>query len=139
MLHADLFEVRADEKIKVRIPIILTGKVKGVTDGGILEQPRREVEVRCLPNAVPESLKIDASKLEIGESLHIQDVTLPEGVTVEGQTNFTIAAVVSLQEEAAATPAEGAEAAGADEAVDAAGKPAKPAGDAVKTGEKTEG
>jgi large subunit ribosomal protein L25 len=133
MLHADFIDVRENEQIKVDVPLILVGKPVGVTEGGILSQSRREIEVYAMPAAIPEKIEADVSALKIAQSLHINDVKLPEGVRVKTQVNYTIA-VVSVPEKeevapvvAVATPAAGAPAAGAP----AAGAPgAAPAADA---------
>lgn len=104
-LHVDLYEVRMDEKIKVNIRIVLTGKAQGTVEGGILQQILREVEVRCLPTEIPDKIEVDVTPLKIGDSLHIQDVTLPRGVSIVGDVNYTLAAVVPPeQEEVAAIP-----------------------------------
>ena len=128
MLHADFIDVRENEQIKVNVPLVLTGKPVGVTEGGILSQSRRELEVFAMPAAIPEKIEADVSQLKIAQSLHINDVKLPQGVRVKTQVNYTIA-VVSVPEKeevapapaaAAATPAAGAPAAGAPGAAPAA-------------------
>src|SRR5262245_11357005 len=136
MLHADFIDVRENEQIKVNVPLVLTGKPVGVTEGGILSQNRREVEVYALPAAIPEKIEADVSHLKIAQSLHINEVKLPEGVRVKSHVNYTIA-VVSVPEKeevapvpaaAAATPAAGAPAAGAPGAAPAAGDAKAPEG-----------
>ena len=120
-LHADLVEIRLDESIRVSVPIILTGKSKGVVEGGIMEQIRRELEVRCLPDRIPESITADVTNIDVGESMHVSDITLPEGIEFMGNKDFTIAAVTAPPEEEVAPVevlAEGEEAAEGAEAVD---------------------
>ncbi|HZW90287.1 MAG TPA: 50S ribosomal protein L25/general stress protein Ctc [Myxococcaceae bacterium] len=126
MLHADFIDVRENEQIKVNVPLVLTGKPVGVTEGGILSQSRRELEVFAMPAAIPEKIEADVSHLKIAQSLHINEVKLPQGVRVKSHVNFTIA-VVSVPEKeevapvvAAAVPAAGAPAAGAPGAPGAA-------------------
>jgi len=92
-LHADLYAVTMDEKVEVDVPIHLTGKAEGVKAGGILEQPRREVRVRCLPSDIPEFIEVDVSILRIGESLHAKDIPLSEKFELVAETNFTVASV----------------------------------------------
>ena len=127
MLHADFIDVHENEQIKVNVPLVLTGRPVGVTEGGILSQSRRELEVYALPSAIPEKIEADVTNLKIAQSLHINEVKLPEGVRVKTQVNYTIA-VVSVPEKeevapapAAAVPAAGAPAAGAAGAAPAAG------------------
>jgi large subunit ribosomal protein L25 len=113
MLHADFIDVRENEQIKVNVPLVLTGRPVGVTEGGILSQSRRDLEVYALPAAIPEKIEADVSHLKIAQSLHINEVKLPEGVRVKTHVNFTVA-VVSVPEKeevapvAAATPVAGA-------------------------------
>jgi large subunit ribosomal protein L25 len=92
-LHADFYAVAMDEKIEVEIPIRLTGKAEGVKTGGILEQPRREVRVRCLPSNIPEFIEVDVSALKIGDSLHVQDITFSDQCELVVESNFTLASV----------------------------------------------
>ena len=135
MLHADFIDVRENEQIKVNVPLVLTGKPVGVTEGGILSQNRREIEVYAMPAAIPEKIDADVSHLKIAQSLHINEVKLPEGVRVKSHVNYTIA-VVSVPEKeevapvaaAAATPVAGAPAAGAPGAAPAAGDAKAPEG-----------
>lgn len=75
ILHVDLFRIRADEKIRVLVPLELTGKPDGVRNsGGILQQNRHEIEVECLPEEIPEQFELDVTELEIGDSLHVADL-----------------------------------------------------------------
>jgi len=135
MLHADFIDVRENEQVKVNVPLVLTGRPVGVTEGGILSQSRRELEVYALPAAIPEQIEADVSAMKIAQSLHINDVKLPQGVRVKSHVNFTIA-VVSVPEKeevvapvAAATPVAGAPGApGAAEAAPAAGDAKAPEG-----------
>lgn len=130
MLHADFIDVRENEKVKVKVPLELTGKAEGVAAGGILSQQRREIEVWALPSAIPEKLEVDVSHLKMAQALHINDVKLPEGVEVKTAVNYTLA-VVAVPEKEEAAPAAAAAAAAAAPA-GAAAAPA--AGEAAKTG-----
>ncbi|MBI4495617.1 MAG: 50S ribosomal protein L25 [Deltaproteobacteria bacterium] len=92
-LHADFFAVAMDQKIEIEVPIHLTGKAEGVKAGGILEQPRREVRVRCLPSDIPESIEVDVSALKIGDSLHLQDIPSNPKCEIVAETNYAVASV----------------------------------------------
>lgn len=108
MLHADFLEVRMDQDVIVNVPVVLTGKPVGVTEGGILQQVSRTLPVQCKPGQIPEKIEVDVSNLKIAESIHISDVKAPEGVTFKTNVikNATIAVVaVPEKEEVAATPA----------------------------------
>ena len=128
-LHTDFYLVELDQKVEVSVPIRLTGRAPGVELGGILDHPLREIELECLPRAIPESIDVDVSALEVGDSIHVRDLELPEGVSVQSDVNLAVASVVAPVvveepvaeeveegeeavaegEEAAAAPAESAE------------------------------
>jgi large subunit ribosomal protein L25 len=125
VLHADFIAVSEKEQVKVNLPVVLTGKAVGVADGGLLSQIRRNLEVWALPGAIPLQIEVDVTEMKITDTLHVNDVKLPAGVSVKTHVNYTIA-VVSAPE-AAETPA----AAAATAAAPAAGKAADAkAGDA---------
>jgi large subunit ribosomal protein L25 len=114
IIHVDFMAVKMDEKIKVRVPVILTGKSKGVVEGGLLQQPNRSLNVRCLPNNIPTKIEADITNLNINDSLHVSDIKLPEGVVVVGTVDYTLAVVVPPEkEEVVAAPVAGAPAAAA--------------------------
>lgn len=76
ILHVDFFEINVDEKITVAVPLHLVGTPTGVKNaGGVLQQVRHEIEVECLPGEIPESFEIDVTGLEIGDSLHVSDLS----------------------------------------------------------------
>ena len=121
-LHVDFFQVDLAQKITVSVPIDFIGKARGVEFGGILDHPLRELEVECLPRAIPEFLEVDVSALEVGDAIHVSEVRLPEGVEVKTDGALPVASVVLPAAEVEATPtetvvegevAEGAEAAAA--------------------------
>ena len=95
LLHIDFYEVAMDQKIKVSIPVVTTGEAVGVDLGGILQIVRHEVDVLCYPNEIPESIEVDISNMEIGDSLHIGDVPLDEVIELADEANFTIVTVLS--------------------------------------------
>ncbi len=113
-LHVDLYQVDLTTTIAVKVPIHLLGRPKGVEfSGGILDHALRELDVECLPRAIPESISVDVSELEIGGSIHVRDLALPEGVKLRSDPDLSVASVVApkVEEEAApAAPVEGAEA-----------------------------
>ena len=113
-LHTDFYEVAMDEMVTVEVPVHLIGKPEGTKVGGILEQVRRTVQIQCLPGDIPKSIDIDVSRLNIGDSIHVQDLSV-EKAKIISETNFTIATVVPpvVEEKAAEAAApeavEGAE------------------------------
>ena len=115
VIHTDLYEVDLSARITVRVPLHFVGKAEGVVRGGILQPIVREVEVECLPLDIPAFFDVDVSRLDIGDSVHIEELTMPENVTVVAESNLALVAVVPPTVEeapaaAAAEPVEGAEA-----------------------------
>ena len=92
-------------------------------EGGILSQMRRELEVWALPSAIPQSIEIDVSALKIAQAIHINEVKLPEGITVKAHVNFTIAVVTAPEIEKVVEPVAVAAVPGAPAAAGAAGAP----------------
>jgi len=117
-LHADLYAVDLLQKITVSIPVNLTGTPIGVSlGGGILDHATRELEVECLPNAIPEEFAVDVSKIEVGDSLHVRDIVIPEGVEMLTDPDVSIMSVVApavAEEEETAAEEEGEEAVDAE-------------------------
>jgi large subunit ribosomal protein L25 len=94
-LHIDFYEVDLKRKINAMIPVTITGKSQGVEDGGILQIVRREIEVFCLPTAIPESIEVDISELEIGGSIHVNEITLPSDVELPEDVDFTVITILA--------------------------------------------
>jgi large subunit ribosomal protein L25 len=115
VIHTDLYEVDLTAKITVHVPLHFVGKAEGVVRGGILQPIVREIEVECLPLDIPAYFDVDVSRLDIGDSVHIEELTMPEGVTAVAESNLALVAVVPPTVEeapaAAAEPVEGVEAA----------------------------
>ena len=115
VIHTDLYEVDLTAKITVHVPLHFVGKAEGVVRGGILQPIVREIEVECLPLDIPAYFDVDVSRLDIGDSVHIEELTMPENVTAVAESNLALVAVVPPTVEeapaAVAEPVEGAEAA----------------------------
>ena len=95
ILHVDLYEISMDKKIEVEVPITLTGTAKGVSDeGGILQQVSRTLEISCLPDNIPDAFELDVTELNIGDSLHVSDLKIPQDIEVLVEGELTIATVV---------------------------------------------
>lgn len=126
LLHADFLDVRMDEAVLIKVPLVFTGIAAGLADGGLVQILRRELQLAALPGAIPEKIEVDISPLKIGHSLHVKDVKLPAGVQAKFATNFTIVGVVAPEKEevvVAAVAVPGAE--GAAPAAGAAAAPGK--------------
>ena len=124
ILHVDFQELVAGEKISVRLPIILVGVPDGVRlDGGILDQTMRELEVEVDPSNIPNHVDIDVTKLTIGSSIHVRDITLPEGVEVLDDGDASVCVVSAPRAAVEAVVAEETEAVAAEPEVIRAKKP----------------
>ena len=93
-LHVDLHEISLKEKIDTSIHVVYTGTAQGVKEGGIFETILREIDIRALPQDIPEHLEIDITFLEIGNSIHVRDLDASEGIEVLTDPNRTLATVI---------------------------------------------
>lgn len=109
MIHVDFLRIRLDERIETVVAVELTGQAPGVVEGGVLDHPLRDLEIECLALEVPEQILVDVSGLQIGDSIHVRDLVVPQGVTVLTDPDRPVAAVLAPRVEAAAEGAEGAE------------------------------
>ena len=112
VIHLDFLHISLKEKVSVKVPIEIKGEPKGVKEGGVLEHHLWEVEVKCLPTDIPESILVDISGLDIGDSLHIKDISFPENVEVLDDPDEVVVNVSAVKEEPEAEEAaveEGAE------------------------------
>jgi large subunit ribosomal protein L25 len=93
--HVDFLRVRMDVAIQSTVTLELTGAedAPGHTEGGVLEQQLREVQIEALPGDIPESIVYDASKMELNDTLHVSDLTAPSGVTILDEPDIVIASL----------------------------------------------
>ena len=94
-LHADFYEISMDKEITVDVPIRLVNSPVGVIDGGILQHIRRKLNISCLPDKMIDALELDVSSLAIGDSLHVEDIYLPEGIVSLEEGHLTVATVAA--------------------------------------------
>lgn len=128
--HVDFLRVTAGKPILVTIPITASGQSEGEKEGGVVEYLTREIRIECLPHDIPENVTYDLSGLELGESMHLSDVTPPAGVTFLDPTDTALVVVkaprmaradIIAEEEAAAAAAAAAEEAEGEEGEGAEG------------------
>lgn len=101
-VHVDFYRVTAKSIIEVEVSVTFVGEddSPGLKSGGTLNVVRYAIEVKCPAGKIPDSIEVDVSKLEIGDSIHISDVTLPDGVTPTiDDRDFTIATVIASRVE----------------------------------------
>jgi large subunit ribosomal protein L25 len=108
ILHVDFQELVAGEKVTVSVPLFFSGASIGVKEGGIIDQIMHELEIRVDPMQIPGKIDIDVTNLAIGRSIHVGDVTVPEGVEVLDDEDATICTCAAPKEEKAPEPVEGA-------------------------------
>ncbi|MBT9132310.1 50S ribosomal protein L25 [candidate division NPL-UPA2 bacterium Unc8] len=94
LLHVDFYRIQQGKKLIVSVPIALTGEAPGVKIGGVLEHMLWEVEVECLPKDIPEKIEIDVSSLNIGDALHVRDLTIGEGGKIVTNSEKTVISIV---------------------------------------------
>ncbi len=94
VLHVDFYQIHAGEALTVEVPIRLVGSAAGVRAGGIMQHALIALEIRCLPDQIPEMIEVDVSSLEIGDSIHVADLTLPSGVEVQVDLDRSVCSVI---------------------------------------------
>jgi large subunit ribosomal protein L25 len=98
VLHVDFDRVTRGEELELEVPIEFFGDPAGSAEGGVFETRRNSLEIVCLPSAIPEKIEVDVTGLEIGAEILARDLTLPEGVTLVGDTEEDVIAVLAAPE-----------------------------------------
>lgn len=111
VIHADFLETIPNRDARLSMTVRLKGQSAGVRMGGKLNQTMRKMRVKGLPEAMPEVIELDITKLELGDSIRVRDLSLP-GITIMEKPNDVVVSV-KMPKKAADTPAETAAAAGA--------------------------
>ncbi len=93
-IHIDLYEVTFGVELDVDVPIELVGKPKGLEVGGVLEQHLHTITIRTVPRKIPEKIEVDVSNLDVGDVLHVKDITPPEGVRIMEDPEEVVAVVI---------------------------------------------
>ena len=94
LIHADFVKISADKPVSVKVPVVLTGKAQGVERGGQIQQGEREVAVTGLPGSIPDHIEADVTTLGLGQTLHLSQVPLPEGLRLAKKADLPVAVVV---------------------------------------------
>jgi large subunit ribosomal protein L25 len=106
LIHADLTRLVKGQKIEVTVPLHLTGEPIGVKEKqGVLEQIIREIEIKCEPREIPDTLEVDVSNLDVHDVLHVSDIPRSEAIEILTDPEQVIATVGIVKEEAAPAPA----------------------------------
>ena len=108
LLHVDLARVAMDEKVTVRVPVVLHGLPKGVVSGGTLDHVVQDIEVICFPQDIPDRIRVEVAHLDVGQMVYVRDLPAPAGVEFDLEPETPVAVVhapVAAKEE---VPAEAA-------------------------------
>ncbi len=123
LIHVDFLTFAENEEVAVEVPVKLVGEAPGVKiQKGILTVVTHEVTVRCLSKDIPLAIEVDITSLNLGQSIHVADLVLPAGVSVDDDEEETIVSVVAARATEEEAPAAGAPAADAAKAAPAAAK-----------------
>jgi len=108
--HVDFYEIDMEHAMTLDVPIHFTGDAAGVESGGELHYVKREIKISCLFAVLPKFVEVDVSALEIGGSIKVQDIKLPEGITILDPEDTIIAAISAPKTAVKAEPTEEQEA-----------------------------
>ena len=100
VLHVDFMRVLRSEKMTISVPLILTGKAVGVTEGGILSQSMNQIEISCYPTNVPENIEVNIDSLELNASLSVADVNIDDDeIEIISPDELNVATIAAPREE----------------------------------------
>jgi large subunit ribosomal protein L25 len=107
-LHVDFYEVPLDQPIVVEAVVVLVGDSIGVQKGGEINLIRRTLSVRCLPNQIPENIRVDVTKLDLGQIIHVEELTAEATFEIVDDKSVGVVSVLAPETPAAATEEGGA-------------------------------
>lgn len=114
LLHVDLARVAMDEKVTVRVPVVLHGLAKGAASGGTLDHLVQDIEVVCFPQDIPDRIRLEVGALDIGQMLYVRDLPAPPGVEFRLDPGTPVVVVHAPMAVKEAVPAEAEAAAPAE-------------------------
>lgn len=100
LLHADFFEINADEEVTVNVPVQAEGRAKGMILGGKLQRLRRTVPIRCLPKDIPTEIVVDISDLDINEFIRVSAIGNPPGGVIVYENDYNVMSLKGRRQEA---------------------------------------
>ncbi|OHC06395.1 MAG: hypothetical protein A3J92_01725 [Planctomycetes bacterium RIFOXYC2_FULL_41_27] len=98
VLHVDFSRIDLTERVKLRVPLEVHGEPVGVKEGGVLTHVMKDVEIECLPTAIPEKIKVNISELGIGKAIHVKELPVLEGIQYISETELVVASVHQIVE-----------------------------------------
>src|SRR5690606_26958654 len=121
-LHFDFHALDVNKKITVNVPVRISGKAKGVKEGGILEEILREIPVECLPKDIPNSFEVDVADLDVGHSIHVEILKTSDAITILKDDSEAIVTVLAPKLDTRTEEEVAAEAAAEEEASEEEGE-----------------
>ena len=97
--HVDLHRINPNEKLRITVPVVLTGTAIGVKEGGLLDLAHHELHIECLPGNIPDCITIDVSDLKIAHSIHVSEILLPDGIVLLDQPKIPVVSVLGRAKE----------------------------------------
>ena len=94
MLHIDLYGVKMDQEVTLKVPIEITGQSEGIKAGGVLNQTLTELEISCLPGNIPQNISIDITELNIGDAIRSGEITLDDTLTLQSDSELLIVSIL---------------------------------------------
>jgi large subunit ribosomal protein L25 len=102
--HVDLHRINPNEKLRITVPVVLTGTAIGVKEGGLLDLSHHELHIECLPGNIPDNITIDVTDLKVAQSIHVSEILLPEGIVILDQPKIPVVSVLGRAKEDEVTP-----------------------------------
>ena len=109
VVHFDLIRLTRDEKIQLEVPIRLLGSAVGVKEGGLLQESMHKLNVECLPKNIPQSLEIDVTELNVGDSIHVADLSFEHITIINPEDTIVVSVVLPKVEQEVEPDEEGEE------------------------------
>jgi large subunit ribosomal protein L25 len=97
--HVDLHRINPNEKLRLTVPVVLSGTAIGVKEGGLLDLAHHELHIECLPGNIPDCITIDVTDLKIAHSIHVSEIPLPEGIVILDQAKIPVVSVLGRAKE----------------------------------------
>lgn len=98
VLHVDFSRIDLTERVKLRVPVELSGESVGVKEGGVLTHVMKDIEIECLPTAIPEKIKTSISELGLGKAIHVKELPVLEGIRYVSDPDSVVASVHQIVE-----------------------------------------
>jgi large subunit ribosomal protein L25 len=97
--HVDLHRVNMNEKLRLTVPVVLKGTAIGTKEGGLLDFAHHELHVECLPGNIPDQIVIDVTALKVAHSIHVGEITTPEGVKILDNAKIPVVSILGRVKE----------------------------------------